>query len=113
MNSDKPDLILTAQRTYMGHTFEAGTIFSIKFRNEKRNAFTIYQNGGQRNQLNPNMTPEWTRALEEGKNYYLAFFNPKWNTEHFFIREVDPDDQIAVNVEKPDSDVVFLVDELA
>jgi hypothetical protein len=108
MNDNRPDLITTMPTEYRGHRFETGTIFTIKFRVQKRNAETFYQNGGINNQLKPNFTPEYTEALENGKMYYFAFFNPKWSTDHYFLKLIDPNGPIVVTVEKPSQDTVML-----
>ena len=108
MQPGVPDLITSKPTEYKGHRFETGTIFTIKFRVQRRNVETFYQNGGVNNQLEPNFTPEFLKASEEGKPYYFAFFNPKWSGDHYFIREIDPNDEIVVTVEKPSTDNVMI-----
>jgi hypothetical protein len=106
---DRPDLIITADRDYMGTRLPMGTICSIKFKIEKTAnlKFTQWTEGDDRGDLNP----EYQEAVARGTPYYLVILNPRWSTNHFYLKEVDPTGTRTIEVRKPrgrNNDTVLL-----
>lgn len=106
---NRPDLIIDEERTYMGVTFGAGTIFSIKFKIEKATTlkFTQWTEGDDRGDLDP----EYQEALARGTGYYIVVLNPRWSVNHFYLKEIDPNGLRTIEVRKPrgrNNDAVLL-----